>query len=801
MDEFLTDVERTELHQLLEQMRGHLAQYDGERARQTCEVVIAKLERLIEQQPEAHPLADLLAGMHDNIGNIAARNQSTAAAEAAFRRALPIRKSLVASHPKQAAYRHRLALTHAQLGTVLIGTHQYAKADESLDAAIQLLQRLSDTETNPKIQHDLAQAYFNRGYIGEALRRGNQAVESYVQAQTVLEGLIEQYPKQPDYRFDLARAHSNLSQIFQQMRRLPEAIEQAERAVARFDELHRLKPDEAAFATAHLRALETLFSLTIAQPPLDRAKEIYQQLTRIRQQRMQSMADRTEEEFALGLTTLQWASALHDQKQLSDAAEQYDLASEQLARLAGRGGTAQHRHVYASTLFDRGICFADLGRPDASEESYRRAERVWEHLREEYPQERAFTSRYAGTLNHRGILNQNTGRPHRAITLYEASLAVRTEWGQSHPDDADNALYLAGTQCNLGHTLRQLGQLESAAEQYRESERRLLALRETPAAGPRLDAFLKNVHDGLAALQSPQPPSLQKLHSATVQVSRPAGPQPLWRAHAYRGYEAIRTAVDHDDFPNAIRQLDAILAADDSHVQARLDRADLLRAMGRAEDALADLNRLHDARPDEAEPWFLRGLVLARFCEPKEGGLSPLDDDALDQAIEAFDEALILDPQQSRYRYWKGLAHEIAAHAAQSRVRAQFAAFEKLHGGEVAREWVQPAINRFRCEFQRARESFEAALRLQPDDGEAWYALGRLLVDLEPGHELDARKAFRQAVQFRPTLPHPWLELAKLADAAGERELARDCLTQLLRLDASYRGTVHRLFPWLDATA
>ena len=453
--------------------------------------------------------------------------------------------------------------------------------------------------------------------------------------------------------------------------------------------------------------------------------------------------------------------------------------------------------MYASAQFDRGICFADLGRPDASEESYRRAERIWADLREEFPAEAAFASRYAGTLNHRGILNQNTGRPERAIELYEASLEARRAWAETHPDDADNALYLAGTLCNLGHTYRQLAQRDRAAEAYRDAADRLAALRSSQGASERLEAFQKNVRDGQAVLAQMGPSSIDGIQSATLSVSRLSGPPPLQREHAYPEFSTIRDHLEQDDPLGAIVILDALLIRQADHHEARLDRADLLRSQNRSTESLADLDRLHSAHPDDAMAWYQRGLVLGRFLDMEGGPAEPLDRAELDEAIDAFDEATLLEPTDFAIRYWKGQAHLSAAHAAQARYRAWYAVAESSMGRDAATELVKMPVARYRCEFSRSRESFETALRLKPDAGEAWYALGRLLIDLESGHEDDARKALRKAVEFRPTLPGPWLELAKLADRDNVRDLARDCVRQLCRLDGSYRPIVRRLFHWV----
>jgi tetratricopeptide (TPR) repeat protein len=61
------------------------------------------------------------------------------------------------------------------------------------------------------------------------------------------------------------------------------------------------------------------------------------------------------------------------------------------------------------------------------------------------------------------------------------------------------------------------------------------------------------------------------------------------------------------------------------------------------------------------------------------------------------------------------------------------------------------------------------ALRLQPTYGPAHYALGRALADLEPSR---ARRHFQEAVLGHPPLPRAHLDLARLAEAAGQMDRA-----------------------------
>jgi tetratricopeptide (TPR) repeat protein len=231
--------------------------------------------------------------------------------------------------------------------------------------------------------------------------------------------------------------------------------------------------------------------------------------------------------------------------------------------------------------------------------------------------------------------------------------------------------------------------------------------------------------------------------------------------------------------------LDETLKLEPGCHPAWYDKSDILRFLNRAEDALEAINRVLRCVPERASAWHLKGLILGEFLDDKGASLCPFDISQNDQAVDAFDEAILLEPDYFAARLSKAQALVRSCHAAQATYRViAHVAGEQL-GAEMAEDYLRPFVRSFECCFARACESFDAAIRVGPDDYRPWYGKARLLVELEEGHEMGAIEAFSRAVELQPDLAEGWYGLAKIHAKQGEQEESQACLRQAIHVDPS----------------
>jgi tetratricopeptide (TPR) repeat protein len=133
--------------------------------------------------------------------------------------------------------------------------------------------------------------------------------------------------------------------------------------------------------------------------------------------------------------------------------------------------------------------------------------------------------------------------------------------------------------------------------------------------------------------------------------------------------------------------------------------------------------------------------------------------------------------EPSDYSGWFRLARQLvgSCHIAQCQDRTYAA------GGFSHR-------SQYRQCFDAALAAFGRAIALRPESAEAWFEKGRFLIELEAGHEAQARGALIQAVRFDPSNARAWMWLGAVESRQGHLEAALAHLRKAVSLDPEMRG-------------
>jgi tetratricopeptide (TPR) repeat protein len=95
--------------------------------------------------------------------------------------------------------------------------------------------------------------------------------------------------------------------------------------------------------------------------------------------------------------------------------------------------------------------------------------------------------------------------------------------------------------------------------------------------------------------------------------------------------------------------------------------------------------------------------------------------------------------------------------------------------------------SQYRQCFDEARAAFDRAIALRPDSAEAWLEKGRFLIELESGHEAQARGALLQAARLDPGNARAWMWLGAVESQQGDWVAAREHLDMAVSLDPEMR--------------
>ena len=832
MSDSSSDPRREELNDILTTMQEHYEAGRRDQGTECCRQALALLVPLTAAFPKEPELRDLLASMHYNLANGHTEKREYAEAEQKYRVALPIQQRLVREHPEEATFQNHLARCHFNLGNVFLETQRYKEGADEHHAAQKLWSALIEQEPEPEYRHDLARSCFNLGYLLECQKQSPAAQNSYRHAQTVWRKLLEEHPGEPAYEYDLARAGFNLGVSLQQTGKPHDALESLREARTLFEGLAERWPDSFEYnrdllqTLAHTRELCKVLRLDEAGEAHDRAAELHLRMLR-------EFGGGPETWHSLGRSHLDMTTWYRDVMGKADLAERAYLSAlavfEEMAKLHP-GPDVQH--AIACTLFDLGIDCRESDRPDRSEEFYRRALAIWLELARAHPDEPAYQNQLAAVHNNLGILFHDTGRQDHAEHHYRQAIALRETWLRAHPDDATIATYLGGAFCNLGNVdlVRRL--FHSAHGWYERSVHLLEEVRRKHGAVGLVDPFLANARDGekRTAGRDDKPDWRGDMAFSTMSV-RPAGPPPRLLDHGiafpdddgleqfvsgdYRG--ALKTITkrlkQHPEelaswFWNGrlhvrLGEHDAALAAFErvlellpDHAPACHDRADVLRYLNRPAEALEAVDRLLAWDEEDPDAWHLRGLILASYLDDGEHAHESFDRERVEEAVEAFDRAILARQDFYEARLFKARTMVRLAHGVQAHWRAASSALAERMTEEQRDECLRPVGQAFHCWFRRTLESLETASRLRPKDAEPWYERGLVLTELTSGHEEEAMRAFTKATELQPELAGAWYELARLHSTRGDQPRARTALVRAVAINAGLRTQAEQDFDW-----
>ncbi len=143
---------------------------------------------------------------------------------------------LVEAHPEESKYRHRLAVSHNDLGQQLARVGKRPEAEVEYLAARKVAEALA--AEFPKIREyreNLSRSHTNLGKVLASMGKRTEA-EMEVRASLKLqEALAAEFPKDPNLRLGLATTHHNVGALLMQLGRRPDA-EVENRAALKLEE-------------------------------------------------------------------------------------------------------------------------------------------------------------------------------------------------------------------------------------------------------------------------------------------------------------------------------------------------------------------------------------------------------------------------------------------------------------------------------------------------------------------------------------------------------------------------------------
>jgi serine/threonine protein kinase/tetratricopeptide (TPR) repeat protein len=372
-------------------------------------------------------------------------------AEASFREALALYGKLAADFPAEHEFRHELARSHNQLGSLLQETGRPKEAEKAFADALALRKQLAaDVPGNVTYREELATTHYNSGKVYQHAGRLEEARKAYAEAVAIQKQLAAEFPTQPAYRREWALSLFNSAILFQTKGKLPEA--------------------EGAYAEA--RALQKKL---VGEFP----------------GRIEFRQDLAASHHNLGLF-LQITGRLPEaEKSYGDALAIWkQLAADYPIR-------SEYRQELARTHNNLGVLFKGTRRPQEAEKAFTNALALRKQLASDSPTRPEYRHDLAESYHNLGFLLQATGKLREAEKAYTDALTIIKQLVadfRGHPTFLHS---LARSHNNLAGLYFNAGRLKEAEGAFAEV---LVLSKQLVANFPGVPEYQKNIARALGNL-------------------------------------------------------------------------------------------------------------------------------------------------------------------------------------------------------------------------------------------------------------------------------------------------------------
>lgn len=371
---------------------------------------------------------------------------------------------------------------------------------------------IAQAGADPGLQHELALAYFKSGVIEAKLGSSDKAVADYTAAQSLLETLVDDDPKNDKLRSQLALTHNNLAILAAARRDYVEARNRYEQAIlmqrqltsdhhgnadyaaqlaesqSNFGMLLDAEEDpmgaEAALAEAVslLRPLVTSknaapryarnlsiaannLSYVLAKSDPTAAERAMREAVKILEQLSAAEPNNNGYQDDLALCYNNLAALLSRTGRASDAIPWHSRAASLQEQLVRRSpSVVRHRSDLAISLNNLGVAYCRAGQVDAAEEPFTQARDLLATLVSDYPNELGYESAYAGLLNNQALALAGIGRHEHAASLYREAISAQRRCYRRAPSSQLMQEILSKMIYNQGRSLAALQRWDAAAD-------------------------------------------------------------------------------------------------------------------------------------------------------------------------------------------------------------------------------------------------------------------------------------------------------------------------------------------------
>ena len=213
-------------------------------------------------------------------------------------------------------------------------------------------------------------------------------------------------------------------------------------------------------------------------------------------------------------------------------------------------------HLLGQDYRSLAMVLEDQDQFDGAKEAYAQALKYKKALAADFPRVHDYQQDLANTHNGIGVMQRRLNDSAKAEASFREALAIQEKLAGEKSDSFDLAMSVAGSCCNIGHTLSDQGKLEPALAWYARSIKTLNELLGNEPRHATTKLYLRNAYQGRARVLM----ALGRFPEAAADWDKAVEFDPGPYRPAYRSYRAHALARA-GDFGRALAEADELRTA------------------------------------------------------------------------------------------------------------------------------------------------------------------------------------------------------------------------------------------------
>jgi serine/threonine protein kinase/tetratricopeptide (TPR) repeat protein len=342
---------------------------------------------------------------------------------------------------------------------------------EMLEAALKYYQEfVARRGDDPKLRHELADAYFRCGAINAAVGKKKDAAANYEHSLSLWRELLQADPDNTAVQLGLGRTLSNLGTLYLALSRAADSERALREAVGVFDRLARQNPANAEFIGGKASALINLGLALREHADVPGTLDAFRQCeTTLAAFPGPKLRDQDRMTRAKGLHNI--GQIEEGQGRHNDALRSYEKALDVYDALRREAPQDAERRASLALCY-RSISVARMALGDADEalKAGAKAQGLLEELVRQNPAVTNYQWSLSVVYDDLGIARKKLNQPDEAMSAYRKAEAILRKLLAADADSRGNRQSLAMVCRNIGNLHRLAGRLDDARKSYEESK-------------------------------------------------------------------------------------------------------------------------------------------------------------------------------------------------------------------------------------------------------------------------------------------------------------------------------------------